>query len=587
MRIAVINIDRCKPKDCYYLCQRVCPMVKTGKEAIIIDQEKNKPVIVEDLCSGCGICTKKCPFEAITIINLPEELGNPVHQYGINGFRLYNLPTPKNGVVGIIGANGIGKTTVMKILSGEVRPNLGANADWQEIIERFRGKEIRNYLEKLSLGGIKAIYKPQYVDPIPRYMKGSVRDILEKGDETGNLKDIVEKLDLKNSIGKNINELSGGELQRVAITAGLTKNADIYLIDEPSGYLDVRERLNMAKLIREISSEKFVFVVEHDLVVLDYLSDYIHIIFGHPGAYGIISNIKSTRVGINEYLSGFLKSENMRFREEIKFEIRPPSEKKAGEELIEYPELRKSYDGFNLSVESGKLYKDEILGILGPNATGKTTFVKILAGEIEPDNVNPRLSVSELRDHWSRIKIDLNVKVSYKPQYIKSSDKLVLSLKLSPDLIERFGIKFLMERKLSELSGGELQRVAIADCLSRDADIYLLDEPSAYLDVEERLKFAKYIRKFAMDKEVSVLVVDHDILMIDYISDRLMVLIGESGKNGIASNPMGLRDGMNKFLKEIGITFRRDPETGRPRANKLDSVKDREQRGRGEYYYSG
>lgn len=546
-------------------------MVKTGKETIIIDQEKNKPVIVEDLCSGCGICTKKCPFEAITIINLPEELGKPVHQYGINGFRLYNLPTPKRGVVGIIGANGIGKTTVMKILSGEVRPNLGANADWQEIIERFRGKEIQNYLEKLSLGEIKAVYKPQYVESIAKYVSGDVKDILEKGDETGNLKNIVEKLDLKNSIGKNINELSGGELQRVAIAAGLTKNADIYLIDEPSGYLDVRERLNMARLIREISSEKFVFVVEHDLVVLDYLSDYTHITFGHPGAYGIISNIKSTRVGINEYLSGFLKSENMRFREEIKFEIRPPSEKKAGKELIEYPELGKTYDNFTLSVESGKLYNDEILGILGPNATGKTTFVRILAGDIVPDNS----------------KIDLKVKVSYKPQYIKPTDELVLSLRLNPELVERFGIKFLMEKKLNELSGGELQRVTIVDCLSRDADIYLLDEPSAYIDVEERLKFAKYMGKFAADKEVSVLVVDHDILLIDYISDRLMVFSGESGKNGIASDPMGLRDGMNKFLEEIGITFRRDPETGRPRANKQDSVKDREQRGRGEYYYTG
>ncbi len=217
------------------------------------------------------------------------------------------------------------------------------------------------------------------------------------------------------------------------------------------------------------------------------------------------------------------------------------------------------------------MHRDEILGILGPNATGKTTFVRMLAVDIEPDNS----------------KIDLKLKVSYKPQYIKPKEELVLSLKLKPDLIERFGIKFLMEKKLNELSGGELQRVAIAACLSKDCEIYLLDEPSAYLDVEERLKFAKYIKKFAAEKEVSVLVVDHDILLIDYISDRLMVFSGESGKRGIASEPMNLRDGMNKFLREMDITFRRDPETGRPRANKPDSVKDRGQRGRGEYYYSG
>ena len=312
-------------------------------------------------------------------------------------------------------------------------------------------------------------------------------------------------------------------------------------------------------------------MVEHDLVVLDYLSDYIHIIFGHPGAYGIISNIKSTRVGINEYLGGFLRSENMRFREEIKFEIRPPSKKKSGDELMSYPEMKKAYTGFNLSVDSGILYKDEILGILGPNATGKTTFVRMLAGDIKPENTE----------------MDLKVAVSYKPQYIKPGDELVLSLKLKPELVERFGIRFLMEKKLNELSGGELQRVAIADCLSKDCEIYLLDEPSAYLDVEERLKFAKYIRKFAAEKEVSVLVVDHDILLVDYISDRLMVFSGESGRKGTASEPMNLRDGMNRFLREMDITFRRDPETGRPRANKADSVKDREQRDAGEYYYSG
>lgn len=546
-------------------------MVKTGKEVIMIDPEKNKPVIVEELCSGCGICTKKCPLEAITIINLPEEIGKPVHQYGVNGFRLYNLPTPKNGVVGIIGANGIGKTTVLKILSGEIKPNLGAGAGWQEIIDRFRGNEMQDYLEKLSLKEIKAVYKPQFIEGIARYVKGSAKEILEKGDENGNLQYIVEKLNLKNSIEKNIIELSGGELQRVAIAALLTRDADIYLIDEPSSYLDVRERLNTARLIREISSDKFVFVVEHDLIILDYLSDYIHIIFGHPGAYGIMSNIKSTRIGINEYLGGFLRSENMRFREEIRFEIKAPGGKKSGDELISYPELKKSYDGFSLSAGSGRLYKDEILGILGPNATGKTTFVRMLASDVQPENTE----------------IDLKVKISYKPQYIKATGEPVRSLKLKPEFLERFEIKFLMEKKINELSGGELQRVAIADCLSRDADIYLLDEPSAYLDVEERLKLAKYIKKFAADNEVSVLVVDHDILLVDYISDRLMIFGGESGKRGIVSEPMNLRDGMNKFLKEMDTTFRRDPETGRPRANKPDSVKDRGQRGRGEYYYAG
>ncbi|MEA3254548.1 MAG: ribosome biogenesis/translation initiation ATPase RLI [Candidatus Altiarchaeota archaeon] len=573
MRIAIIQRDHCRPNKCNYLCRMNCPMVKTGKDAIVVDEETKKPVIIEDLCSGCGICVKKCPFEAITIVNLPEEVGKPVHQYGRNGFRLYNLPSSKEGVVGIVGANGIGKTTMMKILSGEIKPNMGGEAEWDEIVYRFRGREIQDYLEKLSRGDVKAVYKPQYVDKIPDYVKGTVGDILRKADELGGLDDIVDKLDLKNSLEKDIGELSGGELQRVAVAVCLSKDADVYLLDEPSSYLDVRERLNMARVVRGIgeTTNKFVFVVEHDLIVLDYISDYIHVLFGQPGAYGIISNIKSVRVGINEYLSGFLRSENMRFREEIRFEVRPPRGRGEVTESITYPRLKKVYDGFSLEVDSGEFHSPGVLGILGKNAIGKTSFVKMLAGVLEPDNT----------------KLDLELTVSYKPQYIKTKDSLVASLNLDMELIQQFRLKFLLDRNMKNLSGGELQKVAIADCLSRKADIYLLDEPSAYLDVEERLRLGKYLKKFALDNEVPVLVVDHDILLIDYLSDELMVFDGEGGRSGHASEPLDLRGGMNKFLEEMDVTLRRDPETGRPRVNKTGSVKDREQRGRGEYYYVG
>ncbi len=568
MRIAVLDKDRCKPKECNFLCMRICPKVKSGDETIVVDEETKKPVISELLCTGCGICVKRCPFNAITIINLPEEIGKPIHQYGANDFRLYHLPTPREGVVGIVGSNGIGKTTAMKILSGELMPNLGGDAGWEEIMERFRGNEILDYLVRLSEEDIKAVYKPQYVEAISRHVKGSVREILEKGDETGKLSDMAGKLDMHNSMEKDVGELSGGELQKLAIAACLIKDADIYLLDEPSSYLDVKERLNLARVVRGLGS-KYVFVVEHDLVVLDYLSEYIHIIYGRKGAYGIVSGIKGVRVGVNEYLSGFLKSENIRFRDEIRFSVKAPKDSTEREELVEYPRMERKYEGFDLEVTGGGLYKPEILGILGPNATGKTTFMKMLAGIEEPDNVD----------------LGLDLTVSYKPQYIKAKKASVASLKLNPLLVKRMGLDYVMEKNMDQLSGGELQRVAIADCLSREADLYLLDEPSAYLDVEERLRLVKYLKKFIEDRGGSVAVVDHDILLIDYISDELMVFSGESGRCGCASKVMSLRDGMNKFLGEMDITFRRDPDSGRPRANKAGSVKDRGQRKKGQYYY--
>ncbi len=569
-RIAVLNKERCTGKDCGYVCIKICPRVRTGNETIILDPITNKPIIQENLCSGCGICVKKCPYEAIQIINLPEETGDPVHQYGRNGFRIYNLPSPREGVVGILGKNGIGKTTLLKILSGEIRPNMGKkSSSWDEILEKFRGKEIQSYFKELSKKKIRVVHKPQFVDLISRQLKGEVSGILKKVDENGKIDEIAEKLHMQNSLNKKISDLSGGELQKVAIAAALLKDADVYLFDEPSAYLDIEERLNIAKVIREIKGK--VFVVEHDLVILDYLSDYVHIIYGSSGAYGIVSNIMGVRVGINEYLLGFLKSERIRFREEIKFEITPARGKKQVSLLVSYPELRKKYSKFELEIRSGELHKKEILGILGPNAIGKTTFVKILSGELEYDDG----------------KLDLGLQIAYKPQYVPSSEKLVASLKIKPELIQQFNLRFLMEKKISNLSGGELQKVAIADCLSKDADAYLLDEPSAYLDVEERLKLSKYLEKFSEEKNSSILIVDHDLLMLDTLSNKLMVFSGESGIKGKASEPLELRKGLNTFLKSIQLTFRRDPETGRPRANKIDSVKDREQKEKGEYYYVG
>jgi len=570
MRIAIHDKDRCQPKDCNYLCCRICPVNKTGGECITVSDETRKPEISEQLCTGCGICVRKCPFGAIRIINLPEALDEPVHQFGVNGFRLFNLPTPRIGVTGIVGCNGIGKSTALKILAGEMQPNLGSDATWDDVVARFKGREIQDYIKKLAEHRVKASFKPQYVEAIPRVVSGRVRDILKKTDERGALKTLTEELNLKNTLDKDIKAVSGGELQKIAIVACLGRDADIYLIDEPSSYLDVKERLNVAKAIREVK-DKVIFVVEHDLVVLDYLSDNIHVIFGETGAYGIISNIMGTRVGINEYLGGFLRSENMRFRDEIKFGIKPPASSRKTKPLVDYPELTKDYGQFQLTVEAGSIKTPQILGILGPNATGKTTFMKMLAGTEKPDNTD----------------INLESRISYKPQYIHPIDDNVASLHIKGELLTKFRITHLLEKKMTELSGGELQRVAIADCLSRDADIYMLDEPSAYLDVEERLALGKFLHAFGYDNKVSVIVIEHDILLIDYLSDELLVFQGESGKNGKASKPMEMRQGMNNFLKQMNTTFRRDPESGRPRANKIDSVKDREQKASGEYYYGG
>jgi len=589
-RVAVLDADRCKPKRCDRLCYRYCPKVRSKIEAIRF--ENDKPLIVETLCVGCGICIKKCPFNALSIVNLPDELEEEAsHRFGANTFKLFRLPIPTSSLVlGLLGKNGVGKTTAIKILSGEIKPNLGNFENppsWQHIIQHFRGSTLQEYFLKLSEKRLKVVHKPQYVDRIPKAVSGRVDELLEKTNERGLLKKVVEQLQLKNILDRPLEVLSGGELQRVAVAAAICRDADVYLFDEPSSYLDVKQRLEVARAIRSLKKDgKTVILAEHDLAILDYLSDQVCLFYGEPGVYGIVSHVQGARVGINIYLEGYIPDENIRFRKEpILFHVKPPAIGwVAGETLLQWGQMKKSYGEFSLLVEPGLVKKGEVIGILGPNGIGKTTFVKLLAGIENPDE-GKTSALAEFS-------------VSYKPQYISAEyegtvEELLRNIVKEDftsgwyrsEILQSLNVQSLLDRNVMELSGGELQRVTIAACLSKKADLYLLDEPSAYLDVEERLAMAKTIRRVIESRGATGFVVEHDVVAQDFIADRLMIFSGEPGLKGVAYPPTNLRDGMNTFLKEMQITFRRDPATKRPRVNKEDSKMDRYQKKLGEYYY--
>jgi ATP-binding cassette subfamily E protein 1 len=586
MRIAVLIRERCQPKKCVYECQSYCPPVRTGTETVVMGED-GKPVISEELCVGCGICVHKCPFEAIKIISLPDEMRKEIiHQYGMNGFTLFGLPSPQESrVVGIIGANGIGKTTAVRILSGEIIPNLGdyeEESSWDDVIENFSGTELKDYFRRLADGKLKVSIKPQYVDNIPKVHKGEVKALLRKMDVNDILDGLVDSLDMGKSLGQKLSKLSGGELQRVAIAATLLKDADIYFFDEPSSYLDVKQRMEVAKVLQDVVKEKRIVVVEHDLAILDFLAEVTYLMYGSEGAYGIFSHPRSTRVAVNTYLTGYLKEENVRFRGyPIKFEVKSPKESWLSTPLVEYGDMSKRFKNFRLEVRGGRIKKGEVVGVLGPNATGKTTFVKVLAGQIKATTGDK----------------EFDVKVSYKPQYIEPKFKgtvkelfekeLGKKLKdfIQADVIQPLNIRPLWENTLSTLSGGELQRVAIALCLAREADIYLIDEPSAYLDSNQRIETAKVIRRTIENRGKSAMIVEHDVYFIDIVADSIMAFSGEPSVNGLGEGPFSMRDGMNKFLGSVDITFRRDNDTNRPRINKFGSKLDREQKETGEYYY--
>lgn len=584
-RIAIINRQKCNPLDCGdYLCAKLCPVNRTGTDCVTPDEITKKALIDEKLCTGCGICPKRCPFNAIEIINLPEALNQlPIHRYGENMFELFSLPTPLFGqVTGILGKNGIGKSTALKVLAKQIQPNLGdwkKPADFKEIISHFKGTEMQGFLEKLHKDEITLSYKPQQVDLIPKQFSGTVKELLQKVDKENKLLEIVQQLGLTHFMDTSVAQVSGGELQRVAIAATVLKKANLFLFDEPTSYLDIKQRIKMSQFIRSLANEQTaVMAIEHDLIILDYMTDLVNIMYGQEGAYGVVSGLKSTREGINSFLDGYLREENTRFRDHaIKFDKSQKSSGGVSRPLISWTALKKTLGQFKLEAEASSLNRGEIVGILGENGIGKTSFVKMLAGVLEPDSGG----------------IEPKVKVSYKPQYLETDSEMMVMVflqdainKFSIPLIKPLEVEKLFTKKLCELSGGELQRVSIVKCLSQDAELFLLDEPSAYLDVEQRLLISKVISALAEERGITILVVDHDLMFLDYLSDRLMVFSGVPAKHGTLRGPFAMETGMNMFLQEVGITLRRDLNSKRPRINKPGSVKDREQRQENKWYYS-
>jgi ATP-binding cassette subfamily E protein 1 len=589
-RVAVLDKELCQPKKCGLECIKYCPVNKSGADCIVLNEETNKALIDEDICNGCGICVKVCPFEAITIVNLATELAtDKIHQYGQNSFRLYKLPTPKKGeVIGLLGRNGMGKSTVINILSGNLKPNLGKfdePPEWDEILKFYSGTELKSHFEKIKDGQISASIKPQQVYNIAQVFDGTGKELLEKYDERGIANQLIKALDLKNSVGQNVKELSGGELQRLAVAVTSVKDADFYFFDEPSSYNDIYQRMGVARVIQNLAKTgKSVMVVEHDLTLLDYVSDLIEVLYGVSSAYGIVSGVLSTKVGINVFLDGYLPSENIRFRDKkFSFDVSTTTGQfLEAETVIKYPILEKKYSTFSVTVEAGQVHKGEVLGILGANSLGKTTMMKMIANVEKPDFGS----------------VDTKIKIAYKPQYLsndididvisvlnKANEGLVEGSQEEEQIVEPLKIKKLYNKSIKNLSGGELQKVSIVTCLLQKADLYALDEPSAFLDVEDRIAVAKFIQRFTRSYEKSAMIIDHDVQLLDLVSDSMVIFEGTPGINGHASSPLPKVESMNKFLKSLDITFRRDEKSQRPRVNKENSRLDKIQKAESNFYY--
>jgi len=592
-KITVVIRDKCAPEATNYRCINMCPVNMTGKKskpiivpkAIKLRGNSVYPSINHRHCINCGICVNICFKRAIKVVNVPGDMEdwNPTHEYEETEFKLFGLPVLNKGIVtGIIGENGIGKSTLLKILAGEIKPNGGKSSKdaFKFFLSDLSTPGMARFLESVSSGEKQVSFKNQSLNDLKQSSK-TFQELLEDIDKEN--QEIIDLLKLKHLLDKKSSETSGGELQRIAIALAMLQPADVYLLDEPATYLDVNQRLNLARVLRlKLNENRIILVVEHDISVLDYWSNLIHILWGEPQVYGVVSRSLSVKKGLNAFLTGWLKEENIHFRHRVISFKRTVKERKWQDRPhISWPDDIVTLGTFKLDIKHGKIFQGEILVIVGENGLGKTTFANLISGKIPGHS-------------------KIQATISYKPQQIsKEFDVTVLDFlhqvtgkylntkywKLQ--LLNPLGINHFLDWSMSELSGGENQRVFIAACLAKDADLYILDEPSAFLDALERTKISNVIRNQTKRNPTSAVIsIEHDVQLADFTGDRIMMFQGIPAIYGTVSSPMTKREGMNAFLKSLNVTFRRDQETGRARINKEKSQMDKKQKEIGEYYYS-
>ena len=622
-RMLILDQEKCKPMmPAHDFLKRIAK--SCGRDCITMDQNK-KIQILEDACLACLNRAKQCPGDAVKIIKLPSNLQTDVtHKYGMNTFKLHGLPTPRPGsVLGLLGTNGIGKSTALNVLSGKLKPNLGKPKeppDWHEILAYYRGSELQKYFTRMLEDDLRVSIKVQLDTDYVRSVAGrTVGAVLKERDERECWEEIAARLDLTHLVDREIQALSGGELQRFAIASSAVRDADCYMFDEASSFLDIKQRMTATELIRSLAfdgaiqdggvANKYVLVVEHDLAVLDYMSDTVCCLYGEPGGYGVVTKIASVRNGINNFLAGYIPAENMRFRaEELSFVVsgaetadQIASEGGMGKSTlgtVEYPAMSKTLEKaesrFTLHVEPGSFRGAEMIGLLGENGCGKTTFMEMMAGAFDKKadgtvdtSVEKHslagLGVSYKRQHYApRLR---KFPGTVQELFEKTIQNVIVDRLFRLLVLRPLQMEALEKSYVKNLSGGELQRVAITICLGTPATIYLFDEPSAGLDCEQRIIAAKVIRRWVVSNmQKTAFIIEHDFVMASALSDRVIVYDGKPGIECTAKSPMGLVDGFNIFLKQLDVTFRRDPCNYRPRVNKKHSAKDMEQKRSGNYF---
>lgn len=495
-------------------------------------------------------------------------------------FRDVSFTVGKEDKIGVIGVNGTGKSTLLKAIAQIEVPDSGTishpkdytieylaqepmlNPDLTVMDQIYFGENERIQLLRNYETAVLQLEK----DPGNITMQQKMLNLQEKMDKENAWGALTEAKTILTKLGitdfeKRITELSGGQRKRVAIAKALIQPRDLLILDEPTNHLDNDTVLWLEKYLQTYPGA--IIVVTHDRYFLNRVTTKIFELhqgelYIYEGNYELYLEKKAEREELNkqreakhqnilkkelqwlrrgararttkqkariERIEG-LKSKNFDTKKEtIEFQA---ASSRLGKKVIEIESIDKSFDnrkiisGFSYIIQPG-----DRIGIIGPNGTGKTTLLNMLAGRAEPDE--GEISVGE------------TVKIGYYTQgdeelpgdkriidYIKEAAEVLRTkdgrLITAEQLLERF----LFSRKeqytyIRSLSGGQKRRLYLLKILMAEPNVLLLDEPTNDLDTETLSVLEDYLEQFSG----VVITVSHDRYFLDRVVDKLFIFEGE------------------------------------------------------------
>jgi ABC transport system ATP-binding/permease protein len=521
----------------------------------------------------------------ISISNISKNMGNK------KLFENITFGIDKGQKIGLIGVNGCGKTTLLRIIAGLENTDSGSISRNRDTIVSYL-EQINNYnLDNTILENIFSSNNP-LITLIKRYEElcismsnnnSSINEnefhkITEEMDKhkaweyEHQIKSVLNELEINNLSGKMKN-LSGGMIKKVSLAECLISNANLIIMDEPTNHIDLKTIKYVEEYLK--NTDKAIFLVTHDRYFLDSVCDTIieidrNMIYKYEGNYSYYlekkSEIENNLIRDDERIENLLRKElewykrqpkarttksksrmdsidklmeHEKFKNNSGIEI-TISGRKLGRKILELNDISKSFSSIKVINKFSYIFKqNEKIGIIGPNGSGKTTFLNILTGKLNPDS--------------GKIDTGINTEFGYFTQSMvnmPSEMKIIDFIKQSAEVIELNNGKTITAEKMlerflfsadscytviSNLSGGEKRRLFLLNILMKNPNFLILDEPTNDLDI----KTLAILEDFLYDFGGCLVVVSHDRYFLNRIVDHLFVF---DDKGDISNFPGNYQD---------------------------------------------